>query len=122
MNMEERFVAEYLRLSMEDGDVVSDNAKEESNSILHQRDLITRYLSDKNLYPGIQTIEFVDDGYSGTNFERPANVINGQGRKDMLYCCQRYLTIWQELFRGRRLSGTDFSFYGCSFYCSGRRI
>lgn len=66
--MEERFVAEYLRLSMEDGDVVSDNAKEESNSILHQRDLITRYLSDKNLYPGIQTIEFVDDGYSGTNF------------------------------------------------------
>ena len=25
--MEERFVAEYLRLSMEDGDVVSDNAK-----------------------------------------------------------------------------------------------
>lgn len=72
MNMEERFVAEYLRLSMEDGDVVSDNAKEESNSILHQRDLITRYLSDKNLYPGIQTIEFVDDGYSGTNFERPA--------------------------------------------------
>ncbi|HBA69172.1 MAG TPA: hypothetical protein DCZ40_07430 [Lachnospiraceae bacterium] len=70
--MEERFVAEYLRLSMEDGDVVSDNAKEESNSILHQRDLITRYLSDKNLYPGTQRIEFVDDGYSGTNFERPA--------------------------------------------------
>ena len=72
MNMEERFVAEYLRLSMEDGDVVSDNAKEESNSILHQRNLITRYLSDRNLYPGTQTIEFVDDGYSGTNFERPA--------------------------------------------------
>lgn len=72
MNVEERFVAEYLRLSMEDGDVVSDNAKEESNSILHQRDLITRYLSDKNLYPGTQRIEFVDDGYSGTNFERPA--------------------------------------------------
>ena len=72
MNVEERFVAEYLRLSMEDGDVVSDNAKEESNSILHQRDLITRYLSDKNLYPGMQRIEFVDDGYSGTNFERPA--------------------------------------------------
>lgn len=70
--MEERFVAEYLRLSMEDGDVVSDNTKEESNSIIHQRDLITRYLSDKNLYPEMQTIEFVDDGYSGTNFERPA--------------------------------------------------
>lgn len=72
MNVEERFLAEYLRLSMEDGDVVSDHAKEESNSILHQRELITRYLSDKNLYLGTQAIEFVDDGYSGTNFERPA--------------------------------------------------
>ncbi len=70
--MEERFVAEYLRLSMEDGDVVSDNAKEESDSILHQRNLITQYLRDKSLYLGTQTIEFVDDGYSGTNFERPA--------------------------------------------------
>lgn len=72
MNVEERFVAEYLRLSMEDGDVVSDSAKGESNSIVHQRDLIIRYLSDKNLYPGTQKMEFVDDGYSGTNFERPA--------------------------------------------------
>lgn len=70
--MKEQFVAEYLRLSMEDGDVVSDNTKEESDSILHQRNLINRYLNDRNLYPGTQTLEFVDDGYSGTNFERPA--------------------------------------------------
>lgn len=70
--MKEQFVAEYLRLSMEDGDVVSDSAKAESDSIHHQRDLLTRYLSDRKLYPGIQTLEFVDDGYSGTNFERPA--------------------------------------------------
>lgn len=70
--MEERFVAEYLRLSVEDGDVVSDNAKEESDSIIHQRNLINRYLSDRNLYSGMKPLEFVDDGYSGTNFERPA--------------------------------------------------
>jgi len=72
VNMEEKFVAEYLRLSMEDGDVVSDSAKEESDSILHQRNLIAGYLRDKKLYPKAQVIEFVDDGYSGTNFERPA--------------------------------------------------
>ncbi|MCM1128228.1 MAG: hypothetical protein NC429_17390 [Lachnospiraceae bacterium] len=60
MNMEEKFVAEYLRLSMEDGDVVSDNAKEESDSILHQRDLIAGYLRDKELYPKAQVIEFVE--------------------------------------------------------------
>lgn len=70
--MKEQFVAEYLRLSMGDGDVVYDNTKEESDSILHQRNLIDRYLNDRNLYPGMQTLEFIDDGYSGTNFERPA--------------------------------------------------
>ena len=70
--MKEQFVAEYLRLSMEDGDVVSDSDKEESDSIQHQRELISRYLREENLYPDMQTLEFVDDGYSGTNFERPA--------------------------------------------------
>ena len=70
--MKEQFVAEYLRLSMEDGDVVSDSDKEESDSIQYQRELISRYLHEENLYPDIQTLEFVDDGYSGTNFERPA--------------------------------------------------
>ena len=70
--MKEQFVAEYLRLSMEDGDVLSDSDKEESDSIQHQRELITRYLHEGNLYPDIQILEFVDDGYSGTNFERPA--------------------------------------------------
>lgn len=70
--MKEQFVAKYLRLSMEDGDVVPDSDKEESDSIQHQRELLTRYLHDENIYPNIRTIEFVDDGYSGTNFERPA--------------------------------------------------
>lgn len=70
--MKEQFVAEYLRLSIEDGDVVSDSDKEESDSIQHQRELISHYLHEENLYPDMQTLEFVDDGYSGTNFERPA--------------------------------------------------
>ena len=70
--MAEKFLAEYFRLSVEDGDVISDNAKAESDSISHQRELITRYVHDKHLYPSIQPLEFVDDGYSGTNFERPA--------------------------------------------------
>ncbi len=70
--MTEQFVAEYLRLSVEDGDVVSNDAKVESDSIIHQRDLIRRYICDKQIYPAMQPLEFVDDGYSGTNFERPA--------------------------------------------------
>ena len=68
----ERILAEYLRLSVEDGDIVSKDAKAESDSIGHQRDLITRYIREKQIYPFIQPLEFVDDGYSGTNFDRPA--------------------------------------------------
>ena len=70
--MAERILAEYLRLSVEDGDIVSKDAKAESDSISHQRELVTRYIRDKQLYPAVQPLEFVDDGYSGTNFDRPA--------------------------------------------------
>lgn len=53
----------YVRLSKEDGD------KDESDSIINQKDLIRHYLSDK---PDILACEeYVDDGYSGVNFERP---------------------------------------------------
>ena len=53
----------YLRISKEDGD------KEESYSISNQRDLGMQYLSK---HPDIKLYdEFVDDGYSGSNFERP---------------------------------------------------
>jgi len=54
----------YLRLSDEDG------TNTESNSIHNQRELIRDFLKH---HPEItKTQEFVDDGYSGTNFERPA--------------------------------------------------
>ncbi len=70
--MAEKFLAEYLRLSVEDGDIISNDTKAESDSIRHQRELIARYIRDRQLYPAIRPLEFVDDGYSGTNFERPA--------------------------------------------------
>ena len=53
----------YLRLSKEDGD------KEESYSISNQRDLAMDFLSNN---PDIALAEeMVDDGYSGSNFDRP---------------------------------------------------
>ena len=53
----------YVRLSKEDGD------KEESDSILNQKELIRAYLEDK---PDIEICgEWADDGYSGADFERP---------------------------------------------------
>lgn len=54
----------YLRLSRDDGD------KEESNSITGQRELLRDYLSK---HPDIrETTVRVDDGWSGSTFDRPA--------------------------------------------------
>lgn len=52
----------YLRLSKDDGD------KEESESITNQRKILRTYVKENGylLYD-----EYVDDGYSGTNFNRP---------------------------------------------------
>lgn len=54
----------YVRLSHEDGD------KEESNSVTGQKDLIRDYLSR---HPELVECGMkVDDGYTGSNFDRPA--------------------------------------------------
>ena len=53
----------YIRLSREDGDKV------ESNSITSQREILKEYLK---LHPDIELHDFyIDDGWSGTNFDRP---------------------------------------------------
>ena len=63
-------IAFYLRLSLTDGDLGKDH-KEESNSIENQRLLLQSFVEAReDLYGDIR--EFIDDGYSGTNFERPA--------------------------------------------------
>ena len=67
---EEKINAYYLRLSLEDGDVAEGSAAE-SLSIASQRMCITQYIAENSL-PGDNFIEFADDGYSGTNMERPA--------------------------------------------------
>ena len=59
----------YVRLSKEDGDV-SSTAKAESNSISNQKELIRDFLKDKEDI--VIVSERVDDGYTGSNFERPA--------------------------------------------------
>ena len=58
------YVGGYLRLSKEDFN--SDNASE---SILNQKKLITKFCEENNF---IIHDFYIDDGYSGGNFERPA--------------------------------------------------
>lgn len=60
-------VGMYIRLSKEDCD--KNGKKLESESITNQRDLILKFIKENNynLYD-----EYVDDGFSGTTFDRPA--------------------------------------------------
>lgn len=60
--------AVYLRLSREDGDV-AEGSKQVSNSIANQKELVMDYLKS---HPEITVVStYVDDGFSGVNFERP---------------------------------------------------
>lgn len=59
----------YMRLSLSDADVKGQE-KEESNSIENQRALLRKYVESKPDWDG-EIIEYIDDGYSGTNFKRP---------------------------------------------------
>ncbi len=59
----------YVRLSKEDGDVAN-SVKAESNSISNQKTMIKDFLKDKKDI--VVVSERVDDGYSGSNFDRPA--------------------------------------------------
>lgn len=62
-NTDEQWTALYCRLSCEDGDTEGD-----SNSIKNQKMLLKKY-ADDNHFRNVRF--YVDDGFSGSNFERP---------------------------------------------------
>ena len=58
----EKGTAIYTRLSRDD------ELQGDSNSIIHQKELLSKYAQDH----GFRNVRFfVDDGFSGTNFQRP---------------------------------------------------
>ena len=59
----EKITALYCRLSRDD------ELAEESNSIKNQKSILSKYAKDNHF---TNTQFFVDDGYSGTSFTRPA--------------------------------------------------
>lgn len=68
MKEKQFYAAMYLRLSKDDEDRGSLN-KSESNSIGNQRELIKSFLREQ---PDIELYDiYVDDGFSGSNFDRP---------------------------------------------------
>lgn len=63
--MKQYVIALYIRLSLED-------SKYESLSIENQRLVLHEYIAGMPEGAEAEVLEFVDNGYTGTNFERPA--------------------------------------------------
>lgn len=92
----EKYTILYARLSQDDG------SQGDSNSIQNQRMMLEKYAKDN----GFENVKFLyDDGYSGTNFQRPAFqemlelVENGEAAtiivKDMSRFGREYLMVGQ---------------------------
>ena len=106
----------YLRLSLED-DVNAD----ESNSITNQRRIIRDYISSHEDLRSMTVTEKCDDGYSGTNMNRPGMqellaMVKEQRVdciivKDMSRCARNYLET-------RKYIEQIFPFMGCLLYTS----
>ena len=62
--MKRYVIAKYIRLSLED-------TKYDSLSIENQRLVIDTHIAGMPESDCAEVLEFVDNGYSGTNFERP---------------------------------------------------
>ncbi|WP_461812663.1 recombinase family protein [Faecalimonas sp.] len=54
----------YIRLSREDGD------KEESDSVVNQKKILTEYIKEEKEFTLYDI--YIDDGFTGTNFNRPS--------------------------------------------------
>lgn len=79
-------IAIYLRLSIEDDAPGGRNYKE-SSSIASQRKMLMEYISNDVELKGQEVAEFCDDGFSGTNMDRPGvQELLDQVRKEKISC------------------------------------
>ena len=62
--MQKYVIALYIRLSLED-------YKYDSMSIENQHLVLNEFVSSMPEFTDAEVLEFIDNGYSGTNFERP---------------------------------------------------
>jgi len=89
--MAKNIIALYMRLSHKDAEV---SEQDESHSITNQRGILREYIKkNKEFLQSVSRLdsfevkEFIDDGYSGTNFERPAvKELLELARKGQIYC------------------------------------
>lgn len=63
-------LGKYIRLSDQDDDC-RPGEKAESNSVINQRLLLDHFIANDPELAGCRALEFLDDGHTGTNFDRP---------------------------------------------------
>lgn len=63
-------LAYYFRISLEDLDK-QHRLVDESHSVSNQRKLVQSYVAQRTDLAGMAAVEYFDDGYTGTNFDRP---------------------------------------------------
>ena len=85
--MNEWVIGKYIRLSDADRDLMRKDGKTESESVTHQKALIQNFISQDKDLKDCEQYEFFDDGFSGTNFNRPSfEKLIGEIRKGKINC------------------------------------
>lgn len=107
----QKITALYCRLSLEDG------RENESMSISNQK-LMLKDFAEKN---GMFRYEYyVDDGYTGRNFNRPAfqrMIARHRSRENRLCYHERPFPAWPQLYRSWQLYRDFLSETSYSIYC-----
>lgn len=109
-------IAIYIRLSSSDKE--TGKTKKESNSIINQRLYINNYLDSNNKFRYLNRIEYIDDGFTGTNENRPKfqEMIKDARQGKIKIICVKDTS---RLFRDYVLSGT---YIECMFPFLGVRF
>ena len=113
-----KITALYCRLSRDD------ELQGDSNSIVNQKAILSKYAKENGCK---NTLFFVDDGYSGTNFNRPSwnelleRIENGEVSalivKDMSRLGRDYLKVWivwEKEAEREEIAGSDSGKSGCT--------
>ena len=119
----DKITALYCRLSVEDLKEDKKGGKEdESNSIQNQKMILLQYAKEHR-FPN--PTFFVDDGYSGTNYDRPgfqamlAEIEAGQSGS-LLH--QRPIQTGTKFFADRAVYQLHFPKVQCAIYCHQRPL
>lgn len=101
-------IAMYLRLSSKDTKMRRGEI-DQSESISNQRAMIKEYVRNNIDFAGMDILEFIDDGWSGKNFDRPAfKKMIELARQEKIHCIivkdlsrlgRDYLVVGNYLFR-----------------------